>query len=58
MISRLHGGLEFPGDSEKLSPGCAFEETKHVAEEEKVDDINKAFCPRISDLSLEERYKL
>lgn len=57
MLSRLHGGLVFPGDEQKLSPG--HEEEKKV-EEEKIsaDDINKNFCPRISELSLEERYKL
>lgn len=57
MISRLHGGLVFPGDEEKLP---AHAKTDLQEEEEKLahEDINKNFCPRPSDLSLEERYKL
>lgn len=57
MISKLHGGLIFNGDEEKLSP--SKEETKTM-EEEKVskDDLNARFCPRTSDLSLDERYNL
>ena len=43
------------------------DQLSHLGEEEKTtheesksanDDLNKAFCPRTSDLSLEERYKL
>ena len=57
MISRLHGGLVFPGDEKKL--GVPSKDTKEE-EEEKVlsKDINESFCPKKSDLSLEEKYKL
>lgn len=57
MISRLHGGLVFPGDEEKLSTE-AEQVKQHKVESKSDDDINKEFCPRISELSLEERYEL
>ena len=55
MISKLHGGLVFPGDEEKL---VSQTEEKKEVEETKIskDDINKEFCPKPSDLSLEERF--
>ena len=57
MISRLHGGLVFPGDEKKL--GVATE-AKKEEEEEKViaKDINEHFNPKKSDLTLEEKFKL
>lgn len=57
MISRLHGGLVFPGDEEKLCPDNE-EVKKEEEKKEVVDELNKNFCPRISELSLEERYNL
>ena len=57
MISKLHGGLVFPGDEEKF--GEKSEETKQTEEVRgATNDVNIAFCPRTSDLSLEERYNL
>ena len=58
MISRLHGGLVFPGDEEHLSPLPEEEKKVEAAKQVEEDDINKSFCPRTSDLSLEERFEL
>lgn len=62
MISRLHGGLVFPEDEKKLTVETKL--AKAEPEEEKKSaleagpDINAAFNPKKSELSLEERYRL